>query len=167
MVQGFGGKTFGDFFGGASTLEVDGSGRPTAEALQLAAALLMVAVVRGTKHENAEEELAMYQNIEREFHLTPERAARLLEIAGSAKRDETELLHCMESINASFNEPQKQRILAMIWRVIVSDGVVDQFESEFAAAVRTHLGLTLEQAIRARRLAEGGGDLTIQEKVDD
>src|SRR5690606_18022837 len=121
---------FREYFGGLNTLNVDGSGEPTGEDLQLAAAILLLGVVRGSKMENAEEERETFLAIQREFRIAPERAAKLMEIAGSGRRDRTELINCIESINRSFDDSQKQRILAMIWRVISADGITEQFESE-------------------------------------
>ena len=51
----------------------------------------------------------------------------------------------------------------VIREMIMADGVVDHYESTYAVNLRTKMNLTMEQAIRARRMAEGGEDLTLEQ----
>ncbi len=54
----------------------------------------------------------------------------------------------------TYSVSQREKILALIWSVIVADGVVEDIEAAFASHVRTALGLSLEQGLRARKRAE-------------
>lgn len=158
-------KAIRNYFGGAENLSVDGVGDATPEDLQLAAAVLLVEANRDNKRNNVEESRSIFKNIEAEFKLTPEATHRLLELAERSPKNEETMNEFVDSINASFTDAQKQRILAMVWRVIMADGVVDHYENVYAVTLRSRLNLTLEQSIRARRMAEGAEDLTLEQST--
>ena len=156
-------KAIRQYFGSVDSLSVDEGGDSTTEDLQLAAAVLLVEANRDNKRNNAEESRTIFKNIEKEFRLTAEQAHALVELAERSPKSESTMSEFISLINESFSDPQKQRILAMVWRVIMADGVVDHYESTYAVNLRTKLNLTMEQAIRARRMAEGGEDLTLEQ----
>ena len=62
----------------------------------------------------------------------------------------------MRCINEKFNERQKQRVLAMLWKVVKADGKVDRFEERFATQVKFRFQLSEELAEEARAMAKEG-----------
>lgn len=150
------------FFHGIGTLAVDDQGTPTSEDLQLAAAVLLIETARLNKEETQQEDEVILKALEANFGIPLDKARSLMETASSAARDGNHLPRFLEIIHSRFDDEQKQIVLATVWRVIAADGIVDKYEAALAAGVRTSLGLTLEQSIRSRRLAESGEDLTLE-----
>lgn len=73
----------------------------------------------------------------------------------SAADSSATLDQALAELRASLNETQRQQLLACVWSIIGSDYVARAGESKFAAKLRVDLGLTLEQALQAGKIAEG------------
>ena len=127
--------------------------------LQLAAAAVLLSVARADSNVAPEEQAAIKSVLQREFHLSSAQAAALL---GTVEKSPAAVDNALEEIRSGFSLEQKQVLLAAAWKVIGADKDVQHAESQFAVELRTKLGLSLEQAIGARRLAEGGADVTIE-----
>jgi uncharacterized tellurite resistance protein B-like protein len=67
--------------------------------------------------------------------------------------------HALESalaeINKLFTESQRVEILGLVWGVLGADLIATHDETRFAVYLRAKLGLSLEQGLQARKLAEG------------
>ena len=152
-----------DFFHGMGSLTVDRDGQPTNEDLKLAAAVLLVELAQADSTIEQAESRAILISLEREFGLPREKSFKLLEEATLQARGAGKVGQFVEVINEHFDSNQKQLILAMVWRVISADGIAEKHETAYASDLRSRLGLSLEQSIRARRMAEEGADLTLEE----
>jgi uncharacterized tellurite resistance protein B-like protein len=162
-----------EFFHGIDSLTVDKDGEKVTRDLQIAAVVLLLEVARRDGHFEQEEATAVVRAVEEEFGIDRDKALELLERAETSGRalelgrgegiEPLKIDYFLRVINEHFDDTQKQHILAMCWKVILADGVIDNDESTFAVGLRTALGLTLEQSIRARRIAEEGRDLTLEE----
>jgi uncharacterized tellurite resistance protein B-like protein len=60
----------------------------------------------------------------------------------------------IEAINKNFSSAQREHVLMIVWKIALADGIADQLETGLATTLRQNLDLTMEQAIRARQLAE-------------
>ena len=150
------------YFQPLETLSVDETGRAATSDLHLAVGVLLAEAARSGGSESTEEAREMFRGLEREFNLPAEQVHKLLELSRTSMRDSETLESFIEEISQSYNDAQKQKILAMVWKVLIADGIIDRYESTFAVAVRTKLGLTLEQSAQARKMAEGGYDLSLE-----
>ena len=146
------GKVF-EFFKGDASLEVDKSGAPTADDLQIATGVLLLQMA-GSDDDYAPEEVhAVFRTMEKEFHISQDRALELLELADAARQAKGRIDEFVEAINEHFDEKQKQRVLAMVWRVVMADAKVDAFESRYAKQLKSRLHLSDELAEEARQMA--------------
>ncbi|MCB0322585.1 MAG: TerB family tellurite resistance protein [Bdellovibrionales bacterium] len=136
------------------SLLVDKTGTPTRRDFQLAVAVLLLAMA----HEDQQycfaegEEIALV--LSEAFGLCPEDCGGLIDSASLLHQNARKLSFFLETVNYHFDVSQKQQILKMLWLVAEADGVVQQVEAQLATDVRVRLGLTMEQALRAREIAE-------------
>ncbi len=61
----------------------------------------------------------------------------------------------MQTMKSSLSAAEREQILTLVWSLIGADNAVAKKEGQFAVKLRTEMGLTMEQAFRARELAEG------------
>jgi uncharacterized tellurite resistance protein B-like protein len=146
-------------FGGIDTLSVDADGIRASSDLRLATAVILLEIAQIDGAYSSEEGRSIFLTLEKEFGLTKENTHALLEDASINAGGQRRMDHFVEIINSHFDVLQKQRILADAWRIISADGETSQQESKFAVTLREKLGLSMEQSLRARKLAEEGVDL--------
>lgn len=90
--------------------------------LQLAAAVLLVEVMRAdTGFHPCERELVRAALTEK-FALTADEADRLAELAESTSRQATDLFSFTSRVDAHFSMQQKVRMVELMWRVAYADG---------------------------------------------
>jgi uncharacterized tellurite resistance protein B-like protein len=88
-----------------------------------------------------------------EFGLANGEAGHLLEIVRVLRVEEDKATKLLGLVRDRLSEDQRIRLLSMVWKIVLADGIVDQLESEFAAKFRKELGLSMEQAVLAQQLA--------------
>lgn len=142
------------FFSGEVSLDVDKSGSPTKQDLRIAVVVLMVALAREDNDFAPEEAVVIAQEVSKLFRLGKEESFNLVDLVTPLSKDFEKIDEFITAINENFDDDQKQLVLAMIWRVTEADGVADKMETRFAAELRTRLNLSMEQAVRARRISE-------------
>ena len=128
----------------------------SSEDLRLAAGVVLIAAAKVDGHFDAAEADFIMDTVEQKFGLPREKVDEFLAGASSAL-DLASPQSFINVINRHFSLDQRETILSVVWAVILSDGEATESESAFAAGLRTTLGLTLEQALRARKEAEGVG----------
>lgn len=148
-----------DAFQGIDSLVVDSHGTQVDGDLRLATAVILLEMAQVDGQYTSDEGRSLFLLLEKEFGLTKEKTHALLERAEINVGGQTRLDHFVGIINSHFDILQKQRILADAWRIISADGETSQQESKFAVRLREKLGLSMEQSLRARKLAEDGVDL--------
>ncbi len=150
-------------FHGLETLSVDREGRQVQDDLRLATAVLILEMAQVDGSYSIDEGQAMFRSLGREFALSNDSTHRLVALAQQNVRGREQIDEFVQIINDHFDDTQKQRILALVWKVISADGITSDRESAFAVRLREKLHLSMEQALRARRMAEEASDLTKEE----
>jgi uncharacterized tellurite resistance protein B-like protein len=130
-------------------LKIEGDNR----ALQVAVVTLLVGAGMSNDNFRQEELEKAVELVESEFNLKDSEAGELLEVVRVMGMDSEKHTQLMTFVRENLTEDQRIRLLSMVWQIVVADGQVDDSESRFAAKVRSELGLTLEQAMLAQRLA--------------
>lgn len=121
--------------------------------LRSAAAVILINAAKSDLQIDSKERLAIVDTIERHLALPRAKVTALLEQhEGSATS--SKLNQFTQIIKKDFDLKQRTEILSWVWAVIAADGIATNEESSFAANLRNALGLSLEQAIQARKLAE-------------
>jgi uncharacterized tellurite resistance protein B-like protein len=119
--------------------------------LRLAVALLLISAAKSDGDFAEEEYRLIRAAAANKLSLPSEKIRTLL------KQGQTEQLlidEAVAEIKSHFDQDQRVQILALVWGVVSADEVADRDESAFAAKLRHDLGLSVEQGLRARKLAE-------------
>lgn len=107
-----------------------------------------------------EEVQAIFGVLKKQFKLKDEEVMDLLEAADKLREESADhkdrIGEFVAAINTRLNEQQRLKVLAMIWKVVMADEKVDDFEQKFAAQMKSRLQLTDAQAEDAERLAKMG-----------
>ena len=143
-----------EFFKGAETLEVDKNGQPSDREIQIACAVLLLEMA-GADNDYSPAEVEMcLTSIQQQFKLSREAATEPLEIADGLRKQNNKVDEFVKIINENYNDKQRTRILAMVWKVVIADGAVEKFELRFATQMKFRLKLDDAAADRARKMAE-------------
>jgi len=149
-------KIRGFFTGEQSTLTVDKSGNATERDIHVATAVLLIEMA-GSDNEIAREEAeAVCASIQAQFNLHEDEIPELVETAIAARSEAGKIDQFVKVVNENFNTKQRQRVLIMIWQIVLADGKIDKFEERFAKQMQARLQLSDEIAEEARILAQGG-----------
>ena len=140
--------------GNTAELTVDKNGEAIDRDLQIATVLLLIQLGHIDDELDAAEITALVRSVGHSFTLGEVEVGELLELADIVRKSPGALNDAVELINQSFSATQKEEVLSVVWKVILSDGVADKLEARYAALVRERLGLGLDAAIRARQKAE-------------
>jgi uncharacterized tellurite resistance protein B-like protein len=125
-----------------------------AHGVRVAAAALMVEVVRGDDEFTAVEREAVIGSVQRKFGLDASDAAELLALAESAARDAHDYFQFTSRINESFTDEQKQRLVEELWRVAYADELLHRHEEHLIRRVAELLHLPHSAFIRAKLRAQ-------------
>lgn len=96
--------------------------------LRLAAAVLLVEVMRADGHFGAAEQAAVRAALVEKFELAPDEAERLVELATSTAQEATDLFGFTTRLNEQFTDAQKLRMVELMWAVAYADGQLADHE---------------------------------------
>ena len=146
-----------DFAAGEATLAVDKSGQPTERDVRIATGVLLLALAHADNDFDPAEAKTIVSSMREQFNIESDaHIGLILEVSDYLMRNVEVLNMFVSVINENFNTEQKQRVLAMVWKVIKADGLVNYFELSFACDLRQKLELSVEQALHAQKLVEKG-----------
>jgi uncharacterized tellurite resistance protein B-like protein len=151
-------KNLSEFLESGQKLEIELEGNPSEEELQIATLAMLVTVSHSHEEMSGAELHRICTAMFSEFGLTESETGHRLEVVELLNREEDRLQEFITTINKHLDADQKQRVMALAWRVIMADGEADYEEATVAAELRRALGLTLEQAVRAQKLAQEADD---------
>lgn len=89
--------------------------------IELATAALLVEVVRSDRVVDAAERMVVERAVREKFHLSPDEAARLFELAEAEVRQATDLYQFTTLVDRGFSLEQKIRIVELLWEVAFAD----------------------------------------------
>lgn len=125
-----------------------------AERLKLAtAALLVRAGVIDGRLEDVERATLMAL-LQAKFDLEGADADRLVRAAEAREREAIDLYRFTSELTRQLGQDGRQRIVEMLWEVVVADGVVDEFEANLVWRVAELLGVSSRDRIRLRKQVE-------------
>ena len=119
-------KAIRDFFDqhiGQATAPADETHR-----LQLATVALLVEVVRGDGAITHAERAALLTAVGGKFGLASEEAAALVDLAEQETRLSHDTYQFTSLINRSFSQPQKLRVIELMWQVAYADAALSAHE---------------------------------------
>ena len=91
--------------------------------------------------------------MEEHFELNDVDSLSLMEEAQSLVGQEGKLDEFIEAVSENFDEKQKKLLLAMVWRVLMADNIIENHEQKFASMLRQRLNISRELAEEAKMMA--------------
>ena len=123
--------------------------------LQAATTILLLEAAYGDTEYVWREHRTIVRGLEREFGLGREQVAELLGRANEIRPPIVKLSDVTDVLRERYAPEQRAEIVRLLWRVIESDGVVEEWEAIFADHIAEAVGLDREAAARARAEARG------------
>ena len=137
--------------------------RPSAEeqshALRLATAVLLVEVMRADPAIDAREQQAVIVTLEKQFALTADEVALLMQAAERAARDANDYFRFTSTLNEHVPHPQKIQIVENMWRVAYADAHLGAHENQVVNKVAGLLHVTHGEYIAAKLRAKEAASL--------
>jgi uncharacterized tellurite resistance protein B-like protein len=121
-------RTLKDLFDSLHPPAPDAEPASAEHALQLAAAVMLVEVMRADASIQDSERAAVLAALRGKFALSDDEAQRLAELAEATARQSTDLYGFTSLINQRFDMPAKLRMIEHMWRVALSDGHLSAHE---------------------------------------
>jgi uncharacterized tellurite resistance protein B-like protein len=124
------------------------------EELQLAAAALLVhaSVVDG--HADPEEQRKIKSLLQTRFNLDDDEFNRILQEAEAWERDSVDLYSFTSVLSRELDQEGRQRIVEMLWEIVLADGVVHEYEADLVSRGADLLGVSPRDRVRLRKLVE-------------
>jgi uncharacterized tellurite resistance protein B-like protein len=134
------------------------AGTPPAAAehtLQLAAAVMLVEVMRADTQDTAAERATVVAALKEKFALEADEAERLIELARATARQSTDLYAFTSRINERFEMAQKVRMVELMWQVAYADGSLSEHERHLVWRIADLLHVPHGAFVHARMRAQG------------
>ena len=110
--------------------------------LQLAAAVMLVEVMRADASLHDDERAAVFEALVDKFALAGDEAQRLVDLAHATAKQATDLFAFTSRINERFEMAQKIRMIEHMWRVAYADAHKDKHEEHLVRKVADLLHLS-------------------------
>lgn len=118
--------------------------------LHLAAAVLLVEVMRAEPQATAQERLAVAQALRGKFDLAEDEAQRLVDLAEETARSANDFYRFTSELNDRFSHAQKVRMIEFMWSVAFADGQLDAHENHLISKMAGLLHVTHGEYIAAK-----------------
>jgi uncharacterized tellurite resistance protein B-like protein len=139
-----------------STVEVDRTGCPVTEEVLVALLVILVEMSGRDGHIADEEAHGIVELMVLHFGVSEREIVPLLQRALEQKRESAKIDPFVAVLNDTYNDRQRQLLLAMLWRIVCADGEVEGFEKKFAVQMKFRFRLSEELAEEARHMALEG-----------
>lgn len=120
------------------------------DALRLATAALMVEVMRTDGTLSAAETVRIPELLIQRFHLAPQEATELIELARQEAATATSLYQFTALVNQHFSEDDKYALVHNLWQVAYADAALDKYEESLIRQVAELIHLPHSRYIQAR-----------------
>jgi uncharacterized tellurite resistance protein B-like protein len=124
--------------------------------LHLAAAVLLVEVMRADPAIAPAERQAVVAALRGKFGLAEDELARLVELAEATARSANDFFAFTSTINDRFSHPDKVHMVELMWEVAFADGHLDAHENHLISKVAGLLHVTHGEYIAAKLHAKEG-----------
>lgn len=124
------------------------------ERRQVAVAALLIEASRLDGHYDAVEQGTVVRLLKETLKLPAEQARNLLGLAEARQANTYDNWIFCEAIKRGYAMPERIEIVKHLWEVALADGQLNRFEVEMIDRVADELGLTADQAAKAKADAQ-------------
>jgi uncharacterized tellurite resistance protein B-like protein len=128
----------------------DSDGRDT----RLAAAALLVHAISADGAVSDTERKALLAALQRDYGLDAGQAAKLFEEAKLRDDEAVDLYGFTSVLKRQLDEDERQRLIGVMWELILADGTVHEFEDNIVWRVAELLGVSTRDRVRLRKEVE-------------
>lgn len=125
--------------------------------LRVATATLMFEMAHADDQVEAREREAMASLLGKYFELDEVTVKELLALAADTARQAVCMQEFTRLLNEHFSQGQKQRVVEMLWRVALSDAMLDKYEEAFVRQIADLLYVPHAAFIEAKHRAMQAG----------
>ena len=143
-------KTFVDHVLG----EDEGAGNLREDELRLAAAALLIHASMIDGHVDPEETKTLKALLQSRFAIDDDQLRRTLKEAEVWEHDSVDLYRFTSVLCRGLDQDGRQRIVEMLWEIVLADGVLHEFESNLVWRASELLGVSTHDRVRLRKLVE-------------
>ncbi|MBS3916276.1 MAG: TerB family tellurite resistance protein [Sulfuritalea sp.] len=122
--------------------------------IKLATAALLVEVMRIDDATTPAERAAVERAVRAKFNLSSQETDQLIALAEEEARQATDYFQFTSLINQRFTQPQKERVIELMWQVAYADAAIDAHERhllrKIAALLHVPDSANLAAKLRAR-----------------
>ncbi|MEO8922754.1 MAG: TerB family tellurite resistance protein [Caldimonas sp.] len=147
-------RSLRDLFDSLAAPSPDADPQAADRALQLAAAVMLVEVMRADASFHPAERQAVRDALRQQFSLSADEADRLAELADTTAAHATDLLPFTSRIDERFDMAQKVRMVEQMWRVAYADGQLSADERHVLWRVADLLHVPQGAYVNARMRAK-------------
>ena len=144
------------FLNARALLKVDNRGLAPERDLQVSTAVLLMYMAKSEGTFGAAEVSAVLESLARQFEIKSEEAGELVEIAEFLLAEKQRISDFVKIVNDRFEKSQKITLMAMLWKVMLADGLVTRLEAEFGADLCGMLEIGAAEVSAAQDLVERG-----------
>ena len=130
-----------------------------AHTAQLAAAVLLLEVMRADPAVQAAERTAVVEALRKRFALAEDELARLMELAEGEGKQLYDYHRFTSSLNDHFSQPEKVGIVEAMWQVAYADAHLDAHENHLISKIAGLLHVTHGEYIAAKMRAKEAAGL--------
>ena len=137
---------------------VEGGGDPAADehAVQLAAAALLLELAHADDEFSPEERGYIEGALARQFNLTEDEVADLIELAGTEQQESVDHFQFTSLISENFDLGQKVVLAEVMWGLVAADGQIASHEAYLVRKISNLLDLEPGYLNAAKKKATGG-----------
>ena len=120
---------------------------------QMAAAALLIEVLKSDFEHRSEEWAAIDTALEELYSLSDQEISQIKTLAEEEVNKAISLHGFTRSINENYSSEEKLRIVEMLWRVVLADGVIDKHENHIMRKIGALLYIPHKDYISAKQQA--------------
>lgn len=124
--------------------------RSDEQALQLAAAALLIELSRADFQRDGVEQKAIESALQKCFELNPEQLQTLVELAEEENKEATSLFQFTNLIKDNYDPQQRFELVKMLWQVALADGEISKYEDHLIRKIAELIYLPHSEFIRAK-----------------
>lgn len=148
-------KTLKDLFDTFTRPASESQGTAREHTVQLAAAVLLVEVMRAEPASEPQERRAVATALCERFALQQDELHRLLELADATAREASDYQQFTSTLNDHFTQPEKIRLVEALWQVAYADDHIGAGEQHAISKIAGLLHVTHGEYIAAKMHAKG------------
>ena len=124
------------------------------EELRLAAAALLVHASLIDGHVDPEETRKLKALLQSRFAIDDNELRKTLKEAAAWEQDSVDLYSFTSIMCRELDQDGRQRMVEMLWEIVLADGVVHEFESNLVWRASELLGVSTQDRVRLRKIVE-------------